>query len=142
MPIATTGISHLRLTVTDIARSRAFYEEVLGFHVALAAPPADAPQEEQDDAWFLFGGVIFQTNGLLFGLRPVADAGDRFDEDRVGLDHLAFAVADRSVLEDAVELLDQRGVAHEGIKDAGSMWILEFRDPDNNALELSVSKPR
>jgi len=32
--ITTTGISHLRLTVTDINRSRAFYTEVLGFEVA------------------------------------------------------------------------------------------------------------
>ncbi len=29
--ITTTGLHHLRLTVTDLQRSRAFYTEVLGF---------------------------------------------------------------------------------------------------------------
>ena len=32
---------------------------------------------------------------LLMGLRPMAPEGDRFDPDRVGLDHLSFEVASR-----------------------------------------------
>lgn len=141
MTIQITGIAHVRLTVTDIVRSRAFYEEVFGFPVAMEPPPADAPQEVRDAAWFLFGGVIFMLpGGLIMGLRPVAAAGDRFDADRVGLDHLSFGVADRAALDDAVALLDARGVAHDGVKDIGSMFILEFRDPDENALELSAPK--
>ena len=37
-------------------------------------------------------------------------------------------------------MLDELGVAHEGIKDLGEAGtaILEFRDPDNIALELSA----
>ncbi|MCM2428697.1 VOC family protein [Streptomyces sp. RKAG337] len=71
-------------------------------------------------------------------MRPVAK--DRFDEDRVGLDHLSLAVADRGELEAAAAVLDGRGVAHEGIKDIGAGYILEFRDPDNIALELFAPK--
>ncbi|MCW2809676.1 MAG: Glyoxalase/Bleomycin resistance protein/Dioxygenase superfamily protein, partial [Friedmanniella sp.] len=33
MPIATQAYAHVRLTVTDIARSRAFYDSVFGLPV-------------------------------------------------------------------------------------------------------------
>lgn len=136
MPIAATGYAHVRLTVTDIARSRAFYEDVFGFPVAYEVP-ADADDATREAMGFLFGGVIYALpSGSLLGLRPVAGAGDRFDEDRVGLDHVSFAVAGRSELEAAVAALDERGLAHGGIKDIGGAAILELRDPDNISLEL------
>ena len=135
MPIKVSGYAHVRLTVTDIARSRAFYDKVFGFPVAFEVP------EGADDATraqlaFLFGGVVYSVPGGLLGLRPVAPSGDRFDEDRVGLDHLSFAVESEAALRDAVEVLDGLGVAHDGIKDIGMAKMLEFRDPDGVALEL------
>ena len=59
-------------------------------------------------------------------------------EDRCGLDHLAFTLPDRAALEAAVALLDEHGIEHEPVKELGVMAILEFRDPDNIALELVV----
>ncbi len=59
-----------------------------------------------------------------------------FDERRVGLDHLAFGCADRSDLERWEARLNDIGVAHGGIVDAGYGSGLSFRDPDNIALEL------
>ena len=140
MPIpAPAGFSHVRLTVTDIARSRAFYERVFGFPIAYEAPPADADQATKDALGFLFGGVIYSFGAdNLLGLRPVAPAGDAFDEDRVGLDHLSFRLASKADLDAAVAVLDELGVAHAGPKDLGMMWILEFRDPDGIALELTA----
>ena len=41
--IAVGPIHHLRLTVTDIARSRAFYTGLLGFEVAAESPPKGDP---------------------------------------------------------------------------------------------------
>ncbi|CAN5870303.1 hypothetical protein BH09ACT7_BH09ACT7_36850 [soil metagenome] len=38
MPITTSAIDHVRLTVTDIARSRKFYDDVFGWPIALALP--------------------------------------------------------------------------------------------------------
>ena len=67
-------------------------------------------------------------------------ATDRFDEDRTGLDHLAFRVGSKAELDDAAAHLDSLGIAHEPIKDIGVMYILEFRDPDNIALELIAPK--
>ena len=140
MPIpAPAGFSHVRLTVTDVARSRAFYERVFGFDVAYEAPPEDADQATKDALGFLHGGVIYAFGaGNLLGLRPVAPGGDAFDEDRVGLDHLAFRLSSRADLDTAVAVLDELGVAHEDPKDLGMMWILEFRDPDGVALELTA----
>ncbi|MBE0009762.1 VOC family protein [Arthrobacter sp. AET 35A] len=136
MPIAVTDFAHVRLTVTDIRRSRAFYDAVFGFDIAFEAPPEDADQETKDQLGFLFGGVIYSFGGGLLGLRPVAPSGDRFDEDRVGLDHVSFAVAARSDLDASATLLDGLGIEHGGVKDIGAGYILEFRDPDGVALEL------
>lgn len=133
MTVTTSAIAHVRLTVTDIARSRSFYESVFGWPVAFEVP-ADADDATRESLAFLFGGVIYQVGASLVGLRPVAS--DTFDEDRVGLDHLSFAVAGRADLDAAAALLDEHGVSHGGVKDIGAGWILEFRDPDHIALEL------
>ena len=133
MPIPVRSFSHVRLTVSDIDRSRAFYDDVFGLPVAFELP-ADADEETRDQLWWLFGGVVYALGDGFLGLRPVG--GDRFDEDRTGLDHLSLAVASRAELDAAVAVLDGRGVAHGGVKDIGVGAILEFRDPDGIALEL------
>jgi glyoxylase I family protein len=136
MPVSPVGYGHVRLTVTDVGRSRAFYDHVFGFPVAYEVPP-DADEATRSSLAFLYGGVIYAVpGGGLLGLRPVAPDGDRFDEDRVGLDHLSFAVGSLADLQDAVRVLDEAGVAHGGVKDIGVASILEFRDPDGIALEL------
>jgi glyoxylase I family protein len=138
-PIAISGIHHLRLTVTDVTRSRAFYTTLLGFDVAAQMPPPSDPSYDAVNA-ILFGGVVLMKGTLLLGLRPVAPRGDRFDEDRVGLDHLSFSVGSRDALEEAVRLLDEHGIAHGQITDLPSfgIYVLEFRDPDNVQLELTA----
>ena len=137
MPIATNSIAHVRLTVTDIGRSRQFYDSVFGWPVALAVPD-DADEATRAQLGFLFGGVIYNIGNALLGLRPVAT--DTFSEDRVGLDHLAFTVGSKADLDSAAAHLDDLSIAHEPVKDIGLMYILEFRDPDNIALELSAPK--
>ena len=129
-PIATGAVHHLRLTVSDVARSRAFYTEVLGFQHVMDLPSG-----------------VFLSNGTIgLGIGPSPDPSrapraDRFDEARVGLDHLSFGVASREELERAQQLLDARGVPHGEITDLGDafgMYILAFRDPDNIQLELTA----
>lgn len=137
MAINTSSVHHVRLTVTDIERSRKFYDEVFGWPVMLEVPE-DADAETREKLWFLFGGVIYRTGDLLVGLRPVAD--DQFDENRAGLDHVAFSLRSRDELESAAAHLDGLGIAHGPIKDIGFANMLEFRDPDNIALELIALK--
>ena len=134
MAITPQGYSHVRLTVRDIEVSRRFYDAVFALPVAIELPP-DADEAARANLSFLFGGVIYQLGRGLFGLRPVADPDDRFDEDRIGLDHLSFTVA-RSDLDEAIVTLDALGAEHGEIKDIGAGCILEFRDPDGIALEL------
>ena len=137
--IATGDIHHLRLTVTDVKRSREFYTELLGFDVAVDSPPDGDPTAEAAYP-VLWGGCVMVRGNLLLGLRPVAKAGDRFDEDRVGLDHLSFNVSSRAELEDALKLFDERGVPHGPIKtlDGFGILVLPFRDPDNIQVELTA----
>lgn len=138
MPIAATDYNHVRLTVTDIAASRKFYDDVFGFDVAFELP-ADPDPETKEALGFLFGGVIYKFGGGLLGLRPVAPGDDTFAEDRTGLDHVCFSVASLEDVHDAARVLDDLGIAHEPVKDLGDagMAILEFRDPDNIALEIA-----
>lgn len=137
MAIQTNSFAHIRLTVTDIERSRSFYEGVFGWPVLLELPDG-ADHAVRERFGFLFGGVIYDMGGTLLGLRPVAD--DRFDENRVGLDHLAFMLASKDHIDAAAAHLDDLGIPHEPVKDIGPSYILEFRDPDHIALELSAPK--
>ncbi|MCY7397096.1 MAG: VOC family protein [Nocardioides sp.] len=138
MPIPTRAYAHVRLTVTDIERSRTFYDDVFGLPVAFELPP-DADEATKKQLSFLYGGVIYALGSSLLGLRPVSDTA--FHEDTTGLDHVSFALDSRDQMDEAVAHLDTLGVAHQGVKDIGVGYILEFRDPDNIALELFAPKP-
>ena len=85
-----------------------------------------------------FRHIVYQLGNTLLGLHGFPDlaTSDRFDERRPGLDHVAFGCADRDELVAWAARLDELGVAHGDIVDAGYGSGLSFRDPDNIALEL------
>ncbi len=133
---------HIRLSVTDVERSRAFYTGVLGFDVAMDAPPPAGDPFHDLAAENLQGGIVLINAGVLIGLRPVDESrrGDRFDPLRVGLDHLSFGVPARGDLERALARFVESGVDHGEITDLPMFGIsvLPFRDPDGIALELTA----
>ncbi len=137
-------VNHIRVAVTDVERSRAFYTEILGFEVALAEPPPADDEHSAAVADAMQGGIILMHQGMLFGLRPVdperAGSGDRFDPLRVGLDHISFNVPTRADLDRAIEWFDARGVPHGPIRELTSFGLcfLAFFDPDGIALELTA----
>jgi glyoxylase I family protein len=137
--IDSSGYAHVRLTVTDIHRSRTFYDQVFGWPVAVDnSANVDDPQVRNSPEQF-YGGVVYSTpQGTLFGLRPVGDAS--FDSTRTGLDHVSFAVASRGDLDQAVTALDGAGIEHgEVIEFADSgIAILSFQDPDDINVELTA----
>lgn len=85
-----------------------------------------------------FRHVVWLAGQTLVGLHQFPDlvSDDPFNERRIGLDHLAFACANRSQLAEWEARLDELGVAHGGIVDAPYGSGLSFRDPDNIALEF------
>jgi catechol 2,3-dioxygenase-like lactoylglutathione lyase family enzyme len=116
------------LTVRDLAVSVPWYEALFD---------ADPVIDEDTDP-DMHHTVYLLGNGTLFGLHqhdtPAPD--EKFSELRIGLDHVSFGVADRQELEKWARRLDEVGIDHADIKDAGYGSGLSFRDPDGIALEL------
>jgi glyoxylase I family protein len=121
------GVTHVALTVSDLERSRPFYEGLIG------SPPVI------DEDTGLFHHVVWLLGGqTLVGIHQFPDphGSDAFDERRPGLDHVAFACADRAALEQWETKLNELGIANGGVVDAPYGSGLSFRDPDNIALEF------
>jgi catechol-2,3-dioxygenase len=122
------GFSHVDLTVSDCERAAAWWQDVVGFTLV------NRLRGESFDC-----STLVHPTGLVVSVMthdsPLSGA---FDERRVGLDHLAFEVADRAELEKWVTHLDAKGVANSGILDIGFGPTLVFRDPDNIQLEFFV----
>ena len=131
MKLNARGLSHLGLRVTDLARAKRFYVDTLGCQML---------RETE-------GVVLLNAYGLLIALQG-ADAysskNDRFDPFRVGLDHLALAIEDASILEDLKRELDAAGVRNNGIEEDPETHDLymSFYDPDGIAWELYSSSNR
>ena len=138
--VNSTGFAHVRLTVTDIARSKAFYDQVFGWPVAVdQSDSVDEPGVKDSPEQF-YGGVVYQTpQGTLFGLRPVGSAG--FDSEHTGLDHVSFMVPGRADLDAALAALGDAGIEHGEVIDLvdAGIAILSFQDPDDINVELTAA---
>jgi glyoxylase I family protein len=125
--LITSAVHHIALTVADLDRSIQFYTTVLNFQLIGEAEPKR----------------LISNGTLMIGLgpaQPTTPADTRFDEARVGLDHLSFGVSSRDDLLRAIEVLDRHDVPHGEIADLVpfGISILAFRDPDNIQLELTA----
>ena len=119
------SITHVAVTVSDLDVSVPWYDALFGARAVL------------DEDTGPFRHVVYSLGDTLFGLHAFPDPAEgAFDERRVGMDHVAFGVTDRDELVDWVDRLEDLGVDHGGIVDAGYGSGLSFRDPDGIALEL------
>jgi catechol-2,3-dioxygenase len=120
------AISHVALTVSDLGRSQAWYQALIGSEPVL------------DEDTGPFHHVVWLVGGTLVGIHGFPDLKTEapFDERRPGLDHLAFACANRAELEAWESRLNDLTIANGGIVDAPYGSGLSFRDPDNIALEF------
>ena len=123
---AFPAITHVAVTVTDLPRSEEWYTKLFGAEPVL------------DEDTGPFRHIVYLIGGTLLGLHGFPDLAskERFNERRPGLDHIAFGCANRDELLQWAKRLDELGISHGEIKDAGYGSGVSFRDPDNIALEF------
>lgn len=123
--IKTPGVHHVAIRVTDMARSRAFYIDQLGFRAALDTP----------DLLIFFAGT---TAIAIKGPEDKVADNDQFNPFRVGLDHIALGCDDREELERVAQALNAHGIENTGIKLDATLQkdYVAFKDPDRIAWEF------
>ena len=138
MPTRLAGSNHVNLTVSDLAGSTAWYCRIFGLSVVSTH---DNTGSSAFTDVFYNGLFDLSTYSYVVGLIQHRDPiGGTFEPRRLGLDHFALHVPQRSDLDDWVAHLDDNGVPHSGILSAPYADVINFRDPDGIALELSVAK--
>ncbi len=130
MKLNAKGLSHLGLRVTDLARAKRFYVDILGCQLG----------RETD------GVVLINAYGVLIALQGAdaySSSDDHFDPFRVGLDHLALAIEDPGMLEGLKRELDTAGVLNHGVEEDLETHdkYISFFDPDGIAWELYSVSP-
>ena len=129
-------LGHILLSVRDLAVSKAFYTEVLGFNVL--------EQDPEHGGVFLsigeYGNTLdlFQSNDPE-ARAPHAEIGNRLGA--LGVQHTAFAVATEADLKDAHSGLLAAGVKIHKALDHESQKSVYFYDPDGNLLEIVWERP-
>ena len=120
------AIAHVAVTVTDLSKSRPWYEQLFG----------TAPVLDEDTG--PFHHMVWQVGGTFFGIHQHASPSGSapMDESQPGLDHVGFGCASRAELESWEARLNELGIKNGGVVDAHYGSGLSFRDPDNIALEF------
>jgi glyoxylase I family protein len=121
------AITHVALTVSDLERSVPWYRQLF-----------DKDPVLDEDTGPFHHVVWLIGDGTLVGIHQHKnlDSTEAANELQPGLDHLAFACADRSELETWKQRLDDLGIQNGGIVDASYGSGVSFRDPDNIPLEF------
>ena len=124
---AGTRMGTVRLTVSELSRSRAFYEESLGLRGHLT-PDGDVALGVGDER-------------ILIELREDRAAPPR-DPRATGLFHLAVLLPSRLDLAHALRRLARSGWALDGASDHLVSEALYLSDPEGNGIEIYRDRPR
>ncbi len=124
-------LGHLVLYVRDVARSAAFYRDVLGWHQVFPGPGEDPAVV----AAFSSG----RTHHELLLIEVGDDAQPVPAGRRVGLYHFGLKVGDTDdELRAALAQVQAAGATVVGSSDHGVTHSLYITDPDGNEVELYV----
>jgi catechol 2,3-dioxygenase-like lactoylglutathione lyase family enzyme len=129
--LQSQGMHHITLVGADRQTSIDFWEGVLGMPFVFEQPNLDAATESH--LYFDPGDGRLITVFTDETRRPDAAPTPR---DQGSVHHIAFSVSRVTFLQ-AVERLDERRIAHSGVKDRGFMDSIYFRDPLGLLVELS-----
>jgi catechol-2,3-dioxygenase len=119
-------ITHVALTVRDIEVSIPWYAALIG-----SAPVLDEDTGPFRHAVFAIGGTLLGLHSFPEGIEDLP-----FSPRRLGMDHVAFACADRNELVAWKRRLSRMDVPHGEIVDAHYGSALSFKDPDGLPLEV------
>jgi catechol 2,3-dioxygenase len=124
-PIKVRKLGHFVYEVSDLARSTAFWTEILGFTVS--------DRNER--------GMVFLRNGTdhhAIALVPAPGRTRPAEGAALQVNHLAMEVADVETLYKARAFLKEHGIklTYEGRKGPGGNVGIEFDDPDGYSFEL------
>ncbi|MDX1485253.1 MAG: VOC family protein [Alphaproteobacteria bacterium] len=134
-PIART--SHLTLRVSDLARSRGFYEQALNLHVV-----------GEDPKGRLYLSPEPGDLEPVLVLEQAADAGAETPrvepEPYIGMEHWAFELdaEDISALKAVYRRLKEIGAEIHHTVDHRVTESIYFLDPDRNMIEIYLNTPR
>lgn len=121
------GAHHVAFTVSDLDRSKAWYQDLFGM--------VEITGGRSEDVDFVV--LAHPASGWVIGLRRYhAKAADQFDELRTGLDHFAFGVASLAELKAWESELARRAVKFTPVTETAIGSVVVFRDPDNIQLEF------
>ncbi|MFM7147810.1 MAG: VOC family protein [Actinomycetales bacterium] len=121
------ALDHLTLTVIDPARSAAWYQGLLGSATVIAR---EGPTWTRKRLQWPDGLVL----GFTQHLGTTAD--DRFDHERVGLDHIGLGCATESEVRAWADRMSALGIDHGPVEDVPYGWAVTARDPDGIAVEF------
>ena len=123
---ALHGVHHLKFPVTDLDRSRAFYERALG-----GRRVAEWDHVHKDGTRY---AMILEVPGLGTKLELRLDPAQAGAQR--GFDPVTIAVQDRAALTAWIGYLDGVGIEHSPVLSAIQAWLVVFVDPDGRRLRL------
>ncbi|MEJ7738166.1 MAG: VOC family protein [Chitinophagaceae bacterium] len=124
----TPGIHHIALRCTNMETTKRFYQNTLGFTLALDTP---------DIIGFMAGSFILAFKQA----NPGVLSDSVFNPFNIGLDHIALACENEEELQRVAAALSDAGVDNTGVKldETLKKQYVAFKDPDRIQWEFYMA---
>lgn len=122
------GLHHVKVPVSDLKRSREWYEQLLGVRPAVEFRDGDGTVR----------GVAYEPIGAFtLALRERAEVAAA----TAGFDPFAILVADRAAIDGWVDRFDALGLPHTPVQRGAQGWKVVAADPDGTEVAFYSATP-